>query len=135
MPAGVLVTVPPPVPFLLTFSVCCTAVNVAVTDLAEVIETVQVFPDDESQPLQLVNVEPALAVAVNVTEVPLAKLAEQVAPQLIPEGLLVTVPVPLPAGVTVKLKFVMPPVGANATPRKAVLAAAVASVVNANPDP
>ena len=71
MPAGELLTVPPPVPFFVTFKVCCTTVNVAVTDLAAVITTVQVFPEVESQPLQLVKVEPPAAVAVSVTDVPL----------------------------------------------------------------
>ncbi len=40
IPLGELLTVPPPVPFLLTVRVCCTAVNVAVTDLAAFIATV-----------------------------------------------------------------------------------------------
>jgi hypothetical protein len=71
MPAGELVTVPPPVPVLLTFKVCWTAVKVAVTDFAAVIVTLQVFPDDESQPLQPLKVEPEFAVAVSVTAVPL----------------------------------------------------------------
>ena len=44
--------------------------KVAVTDLFAVIVTLQVFPEVESQPLQLVKVEPALATAVNVTGVP-----------------------------------------------------------------
>ncbi|UWZ83054.1 hypothetical protein MOP44_21095 [Occallatibacter riparius] len=47
------------------------------------------------------KVEPAAAVAVSVTDVPVGKLAEHVDPQLIPEGLLVTVPVPAPANATV----------------------------------
>jgi hypothetical protein len=43
-------------------------------------------------PLQPAKIEPAAAVAVSVTIVPLLKLAEQVLPQLIPAGELVTVP-------------------------------------------
>ncbi len=50
------------------------------------------------------KVDPALAAAVKTTEVPLVKVAEQVAPQLIPAGLLVTVPVPLPVELTLKVK-------------------------------
>jgi hypothetical protein len=48
-------------------------------------------------PDQPANVEPALGVAVRVTAVPLAKFALHVAPQLIPAGLLVMVPLPEPA--------------------------------------
>ena len=55
------------------------------------------FPD------QPANVDPEAAVAVNVTAVPLLILAVQVLPQLIPTGLLVTVPVPFPARVTVSV--------------------------------
>jgi hypothetical protein len=54
-----------------------------------------------------VNVEPAAGVAVNTIEVPLAKPAEHVAPQLIPAGLLVTVPVPFPPRVIVSVTLVL----------------------------
>ena len=54
-------------------------------------------------PLQPANVDPEAAVAVNVTAVPLLILAVQVLPQLIPAGLLVTVPVPVPVRVTLSV--------------------------------
>jgi hypothetical protein len=50
-----------------------------------------------------VKAEPALGVAVSVTTVPLTKSAAHVAPQLIPAGLLVTVPAPVPARLTVSV--------------------------------
>jgi hypothetical protein len=48
-----------------------------------------------------VNVAPAAGVAVSVTAVPLLKDAEQVVPQLMPAGALVTVPDPAPERLTV----------------------------------
>src|SRR5207249_886663 len=66
--------------------------------------TVQAAVPVQPPPLQPVKVEPAAGLAVRVTAVPLAKLAEHVAPQLIPAGLLATVPAPAPAGVTVSAK-------------------------------
>jgi len=45
---------------------------------------------------------PDRADSVRLTVVPVAKLAEQFVPQLMPLGLLVTVPFPLPAGSTHK---------------------------------
>ena len=51
-------------------------------------------------PLQPVKLEPAAAAAVSVTLVPSVKSAWQVAPQAIPAGLLVTVPLPAPAALT-----------------------------------
>jgi hypothetical protein len=52
-------------------------------------------------PLHPAKVEFAPAVAVSVTDVPELKFAWQVCPQLMPEGLLVTLPVPVPLKLTV----------------------------------
>jgi hypothetical protein len=71
-------------------------VNVAVTEALPVNVTLQV-PVPVQAPDQPANVEPAFGTAVSVTMVPLVKLALHVAPQLIPAGLLVTVPAPVPA--------------------------------------
>jgi len=58
-------------------------------------------------PDQPANVEPEADVAVKVTAVPLLSVVEQELPQLIPVGLLVTVPVPVPARLTVSVYAVM----------------------------
>ena len=73
--------------------------NVPVTLRAAVIDVVQ-FPVPVHAPLQPANVEPLAAAAVSVTDVPLAKFALHVVPQLMPVGDDVTVPVPVPAFVT-----------------------------------
>jgi hypothetical protein len=52
------------------------------------------LPVPEQAPDQPVKTEPALAAAVSVTEVPLVNECEQVAPQLMPAGALVTLPEP-----------------------------------------
>ena len=49
------------------------------------------------------NVLPGLGVAVSVIDVPVSKLALHVEPQLMPEGLLVTAPAPVPEFCTVKV--------------------------------
>src|SRR5438445_11169789 len=77
--------------------------KVAVTACAALIVTLQA-PVPVQLPLQPVKVEPAAGAAVKVTAVPLVNEAEQVAPQEIPAGLLVTVPLPAPALVTVSVK-------------------------------
>src|SRR5215467_9934703 len=103
MPAGLLVTVPAPVPALVTVRVEGTALKVAVTDLFALITTTHVAVPLHPLPLQPPKVDPVAAVAVKVTVVPDAKAKLQVAPHPIPAGLLVTVPIPAPAGVTVRV--------------------------------
>ena len=78
--------------------------KVAVTVVAAETVTVQVPVPEQPPPVQPLKVEPAAGAAVRVTVVPLVKLAEQVAPQLMPTGELVTVPLPVPAGATVSAK-------------------------------
>ncbi len=107
IPAGLLVTVPLPLPALVTVRVNpIVKVKVAVTDLLASMRTVQVVAVPLQAPLQPVKVEPAAGVAVRVTVVPLGKAAEHMVPQSIPAGLLVTLPLPLPALVTVRVKVV-----------------------------
>ena len=96
MPAGMLTTEPVPVPD----SVTPTGINrakFATMALSEFISTAQVFVPEHCAALQPANTDPGSATAVSVTVVPKSTIVEQVAPQLIPPGLLVTVPVPLPA--------------------------------------
>ena len=95
MPAGDEVTVPVPVPARVTASAKLDELlNVAVTERAAVIETVQVLVVPVHAPLQPANVEPLAAAAVSVTFVLLATLAEHTVPQLMPPP--DTVPAPVP---------------------------------------
>ena len=71
MPPSAEVTVPVPVPPLLTVRVNRGALKVAVTDRDAFMVTVQVSPETPSQPLQPPKVDPPLALAVSVTSVPL----------------------------------------------------------------
>src|ERR1043166_2290173 len=105
IPEGVLVTVPVPVPLLATVRVKGPgfAVKFALTDFAASIVTLHA-PVPLQAPPQPANVEPESGAAVKLTTVPFAKLAEHVAPQEIPEGVLVTVPAPVPLLATVRVK-------------------------------
>ncbi len=110
IPVGVLVIVPIPVPVLLMVKPNWMALKLAVTVCAALIVTVQVAVVPVQAPDQPLKVDPAVAAAVNVTLLFWLKLAAQVAPQLIPAGVLVTVPVPVPVlvmdnwtGIAVKL--------------------------------
>jgi hypothetical protein len=95
----VLETVPLPVPILATVSAALT-VNVAVALRSALMTNVQVGEVPLQAPLQPVNVEPVAGVAVSVTVVPLARPTSQVVPQLMPAGLLATLPPPVPAVAT-----------------------------------
>src|SRR3989475_5904382 len=96
MPAGLLVTLPAPVPALETVSVKVCRVKVAVTVVAALRVTVQAPGPEQPPPLQPLKVEPAAGAAVSVTAVALAKLAAQVAPQGRPAGGLGPGPAPAP---------------------------------------
>src|SRR5439155_1451879 len=85
------------------------SVKVAVTVVAaETVTTHDPVPV-HPPPLQPLKIEPAAGVAVSVTAVPLAKLAAQVAPQVMPAGSLVSVPVPVPPFETVSAEVVALP--------------------------
>jgi hypothetical protein len=75
-------------------------VNVAVTEVAAASVTLQVLVPVQP-PDHPANVELAFGAAVSVITVPLLKDALHVDPQLMPAGLLVTVPAPVPALCTV----------------------------------
>jgi hypothetical protein len=106
IPGGLLETVPEPDPVFVTVKVCGVAVgasaNAAFTALSPSSVIVQ-LPVPEQAPDQPVNVEPLSAVAVTVTLVPRGNEAEQAPPHVIPAGLLVTVPAPLPPVLTVSV--------------------------------
>ena len=79
-------------------------VKVAVTEVAAFSVTTQVPVPLQPPPLHPVKDEPVPAAAVSVTGVPEAKAKRQLDPQLIPLGLLVTVPLPLPVLATESAK-------------------------------
>ena len=108
MPAGLLVTVPLPVPALATLRVkveagCRLKVAVQVTvcthcdhNCGSCCGAARARPSSED--------EPVAGAAVNVDVVPLLKVPEQLVEQLMPAGELVMVPPPVPALVAVRLK-------------------------------
>ncbi len=77
-------------------------VNVAVTDFAAVMVTVQVVAVEDVHPVQPVNMDVASGAAVSVTLDAASKGAEQTAPQLMVPGAEETVPPPVPLFVTVR---------------------------------
>jgi hypothetical protein len=122
MPLGLLVTVPEPVPGSVTVSVLdvTDVLKVAVAELL-LLNVALHEPVPLQTPDQPAKVEPAAAVAVSVTAVPVLKVAVHVIPQLMPVGLLVTMPAPLPVALTVSRKEVgWEDAGDTATPAQAV---------------
>jgi hypothetical protein len=102
IPTGELVTVPVPVPCLLTvrFGILL-KVAVMVASLFTV--TWQELVPEQPPPDQPAKNEPAAGAAARVTTVAGMKPWTQVLPQSIPAGELVTVPVPVPCLLTVRL--------------------------------
>jgi hypothetical protein len=103
IPAGSDVTEPPPAPALVTVK-ARKGTKVAVTVVATVIDTVQGSVPVQPPPDQPVKADVPPAVALRTTSVPMSKEAWHVAPQLIPAGSEVTVPVPVPSLLTVSTR-------------------------------
>jgi hypothetical protein len=102
IPVGKLVTVPMPVPDLLTFR-AKVGTKVAVTATSEVKATEQVPVPEHAEPLQPAKVDPAAATALRVTAAPELNGAVHDDPQLMPPGALVTAPEPPPFTATERL--------------------------------
>jgi hypothetical protein len=102
IPAGFDVTVPDPVPVLLIVSVLGgIRLNVAVQLRSA--DKVRLPSLQSASPVQPAKREPDAGVAVSVTPCPEVNEAPQVAPQLMPAGLDVTAPVPVPAVAIVRV--------------------------------
>src|SRR4051794_19452309 len=95
MPAGFDVTVPEPVPMVLTWRTGF-AEKLATTDLAASMVTLQVVAIPEHAPDQPLKNVLACGVAVSVTTLPLLYEPLHVAGHEIPAGMEVTVPTPSP---------------------------------------
>src|SRR4030095_7248238 len=95
---GLPVTRPFPLPLRPTFNVLPLTANMAVQVFLRFMVTT---PSAQSgPPLHPEKTEPEAGVGVRTTVAPFEKSAAQVDPQFIPSGLLVTIPVPVPAVVT-----------------------------------
>src|SRR5262245_19886682 len=95
MPVGELVTLPLPSPARTTVTDTGAGTNAAPTVVAAASVSVHAPVPEHPPPDHPVNTEPAAAVAESVTLVPAVNVAEHVAPQVIPAGELVTVPLPV----------------------------------------
>ncbi len=104
VPVGEELTVPLPVPDVVMVRVGLTVtvrLNAAVTAWLEFIDTVQ-LPVPEHAPDHPANVEPVFGAAVSATTVPAAKL-RQPEPHEVPAGDGLTVPLPVPDVVMVRV--------------------------------
>jgi hypothetical protein len=107
MPAGVDVTVPVPDFTTISETVIGAAGLKFALQVAVAPSVICVLAAVPGQlPDQPPKVEPLAGVAVNVTTVFSGNVAEQALPQLIPAGLEVTIPLPVPASVTTRLPVV-----------------------------
>ena len=79
--------------------------KLAVTERAALIVTAHAPVPLHPPPLQPAKLEPLAGAALSVTLEEAGKLVLHVAPQLMPAGLLLTVPVPVPLLVTVSVWF------------------------------
>ena len=102
IPAGTLATLPVPVPARLTVSTTALwiALKFALTCWLALSVTLQVGVVPLQVPVHPAKEEPAAGTSVRVTWVPLVKLALQDGAQLMPAGLLLTVPPPVPVAWT-----------------------------------
>ena len=71
IPPSLEVTVPLPLPVVLTERVKVCRLKLAVTARAVLMVTLQVVPETASQPLHAANIESKAGVAIRVTTVPL----------------------------------------------------------------
>jgi len=105
IPGGELVTSPPPVPSTPTVRTGNgLSIKLALTIMSALMVTTQ-LPASEHAPPHPTKVELAFGVAVSVTTVPCAKRGVQGLVQLAPVGMLVTVPIPLPGKLTLRVWF------------------------------
>jgi hypothetical protein len=102
MPAGLVVIVTLPGPDLLTVSVLG-GIEVKVAVQLRAADIVTLPSIQSASPDQPANMEPGAAAGVSSTICPLLNGALHLAPQLIPPGSLVTVPVPVPVLLTDKV--------------------------------
>src|SRR5690349_15780227 len=104
IPAGALVTVPAPEPTFSTLSASTGRLKVALTSLSsDIVTSHSPSAVTASQPDQIGASASPEGLPVSVTVGSSAKAKAQVKPQLMPAGELVTVPVPVPAFLTVSV--------------------------------